>query len=178
MLLGSIFLAILLGWIRGKNLASLSDIPLRAPEVFILAFLIRALCEYTSLGALTPCAFMLSYILLFVGIGKNIHSREMLVTGLGFLSNFLIIAINGGSMPVSLNAVGPKGYEMLLQAEQSKYVLTHSPLNPGAPLWFLGDVIPIPFPFISYVASIGDVLISVGVFLFVYRHMRYNSPRD
>lgn len=61
---------------------SLSSIPLRASEVFIIAFLMRALCEYTNvLGMFTPYVFMLSYILLFLGIAKNTHSWEMLVIG-------------------------------------------------------------------------------------------------
>jgi hypothetical protein len=158
---------------------SLSSIPLRASEVFIIAFLMRALCEYTNvLGMFTPYVFMLSYILLFLGIAKNTHSWEMLVIGTGFFLNFLIIAINRGSMPVSSDVIGPKGYERLLQAEQGKLFLTHSSLSPGTPLWFLGDVIRIPFPVITYVVSVGDVLISVGMFLFIFRHMKDNNSKD
>ena len=102
----------------------------------------------------------------------------MILIGFGFFLNFLVIAFNGGSMPVSLDALGPKAHDIFLQAEQTQRVLTHSILTSETPLWFLADIIPIPLPFIRYVASVGDIFISVGIFLFVYLNMKQKSAQN
>lgn len=179
MFLGAIFFAILLALITGRNLMSIRYLPLKFSEIFIAAFFIRALCEYTGLlGKYVPYVFIFSYMLLFVGVILNVRLREMILIGFGFFLNFLVIAFNGGSMPVSLDALGPKAHDIFLQAEQTQRVLTHSILTSETPLWFLADIIPIPLPFIRYVASVGDIFISVGIFLFVYLNMKQKSAQN
>jgi hypothetical protein len=45
-------------------------------------------------------------------------------------------------------------------------------MNEGNYLWFLGDIIPLPSPYpLKKVISIGDVLINVGGFIFIWKTM-------
>lgn len=93
--------------------------------------------------------------------------------GIGLLSNFIVIALNHGYMPLSPDTVtrligndnlaiftiGERvgyGKDILLPVEQTK-------------LWFLSDVFTFP-AWVNYgvAFSIGDIFISIGAFLFLW----------
>ena len=82
-------------------------------------------------------------------------------------------------MPVSLNAIERFGSpEAVLRIKQLSDFI-HVPMNGETVLGFLADVIPVPasFPFGMSLVSIGDILLSLGVFLFVHKQMVYVGKR-
>jgi len=97
----------------------------------------------------------------------------MYIVLLGTLLNFLAIIANGGLMPVSpearlwagkptlgesgLGKVLPEGTGILLPIDQTN-------------LWLLSDIIPINF--IHIVISIGDILIAIGLLIFIVAKAR------
>jgi Family of unknown function (DUF5317) len=74
-------------------------------------------------------------------------------------------------MPVSIDAARVAGIE---PGAYLRSAVKHREMLPGTPLGLLGDVIPIPF--LRTVVSIGDVVLSAGIFRLVDSLVRY-APR-
>ncbi len=87
----------------------------------------------------------------------------------GAFCNFLVIAANGGQMPVNLDLLKQQGRTLLADRIQ-KGAYRHTPLGPQTRLPFLADVIPLPHPF--SVPSIGDLLVAIGLFLLIMDLLR------
>ncbi len=117
---------------------------------------------------------IIQYALIFGFLLMNIkHIGWTSLVFSGSFLNFLVILLNGGCMPVSeslLIAGSTRAQEL---AAGSIYAYTQ--ITPQTALPFLGDVIRIgprgvPFGF----ASIGDILLGVGVALLFFQMLRYN----
>jgi len=78
---------------------------------------------------------------------------------LGFGLNTLAILTHGGQMPVTAEALRQAGIPRAIPILKERGDGLHVLVEPGAPLWWLGDVIPL----VHQVISIGDVLILAGV---------------
>jgi hypothetical protein len=124
---------------------------------------------------------MVSYVALWFVVLRNLQLPGMWVVLVGVSFNLLAIAANGGYMPIAPDAlaqvgVGSAAYQMAegTLIAGSKDVL----LSPEqASFWMLGDVLVIPEPFPWPAAmSVGDVLLSSGVFWLVLQTMR--PPAD
>ena len=88
---------------------------------------------------------------------------------IGVLANAVVILVNGGYMPIYLPS-------LLLAGLHPADVTTslHTIMPPALDASFLlhlgpfADVIPIPFPIIQNVASIGDVFLTLGLAFFLF----------
>jgi len=67
-------------------------------------------------------------------------------------------------MPVSAQALKDAGLQDFLQFMQNSSDAVHNFIGPHTKLWFLGDVIPLPF--LKKVISPGDAFIILGVLFF------------
>lgn len=83
--------------------------------------------------------------------------------GLGLLCNTLVIWTNGGHMPVSAGALEQVGLGEMLAGLQSRSDAVHSLMQPGTPLWFLGDIIPVHVWGYQNVMSLGDLYLMMGI---------------
>ncbi|WP_025692388.1 DUF5317 domain-containing protein [Paenibacillus zanthoxyli] len=86
----------------------------------------------------------------------------------GVFLNFLVMAVNGGKMPVSLEAakVLDPYYVHLLQS--GAVVTKHFLMDSATRLPFLGDIIPLSKPYPrTQVISVGDIVMNVGIFLYL-----------
>jgi hypothetical protein len=121
------------------------------------------------LDRFAPAALVLSQVLLLVFALFNLNKPPFWVLGLGLLSNFTVITLNGGWMPIQPEIVqqlipGPSAGiwavgERLLNTKD--IVL---PIN-ATHLWFLDDRFLLPGWMHYPVAfSIGDFLIAIGAF--------------
>jgi len=112
----------------------------------------------------------LSYSLLLLMFWFNRHYVGMAVIGAGCFLNAAVIMLNGGRMPVGMEAVEKAGYMQGLEALKAGLDAKHTVLDAGTRLAFLADVIHIPgFPGIWIrVASIGDVVIAIGLAILVF----------
>lgn len=93
--------------------------------------------------------------------------------GLGLLSNFTAIALNGGFMPLppeNAERLLAPGSEIILKVGEraglgKDMILTREQTR----LWFLGDVFMLPERIHYPLAfSIGDILIGMGAFLLLW----------
>jgi hypothetical protein len=116
-----------------------------------------------------PYILIGSQILLFWFVWVNRRVPGFHLLGLGLLSNFLAIALNGGMMPLlpenAARLVTPGSgmeFEIGQRAGFGKDVIL---AREETHLWFLGDVLMLP-EWLRYplAFSIGDILISMGAF--------------
>lgn len=171
-LLGCAALGILVGLIGGGSLRGLGRYALRGALLPVAAYLLKAgaAALFTpQTGALLVC--LLQYSLLFLFLLFN-HRRPVwpLFAFAGTLLNFLVIALNGGCMPVAASLLS-QGERLTQLAEGRVYAYCLADQATGLP--FLGDVIRLgsaqkPLGF----ASIGDLVLCVGVGILFWQMTR------
>lgn len=173
MLLDAAVVTILLGVILGRGkLTRLKDLDLRAPSVFVLAAAIKIiLVALGARGVAMPLVLgklgnVASYLLLLLGLALNRHRWELRIVGVGVLLNFLVIAANGGSMPVDPGLALKAENAALVRLLDSPRYVNHKRVTARTRLRPLADVIPLPmlFPRPRFFSpgSVGDVLITLG----------------
>jgi hypothetical protein len=157
--------------------ANLANIKIRFGWLIIVAVLVQsmpfALFDPLSFVEFKKALLVLSYVLLLWVLSRNLHSWGMRILLLGTLLNFLTIVANGGLMPVSPEArlwagkpaLGESGFGKVLP-EGTGVLLPIDQTN----LWLLSDIIPINS--IHAVISIGDVLIAIGLLIFIVAKAR------
>jgi len=167
MLLLCTFCTLLIGWCLGGRLSRFERAGLRRPLFPVAALLCQRAVPFLPVYALTPVLLMGSYFLLFVFLWQNRHLLSaVLFLGLGSLCNFIVIAVNGFAMPVSehaLNTLSADGAAALIAGEIPMYRVADSATR----LSFLGDIFWFPVPFFQGFASVGDILLCIGVFFLI-----------
>ncbi|MDP9482772.1 MAG: MFS transporter [Chloroflexota bacterium] len=175
MLLAGIAFGLIAGLLAGGRLTNLAEVRLRWMAVIFLAVVVRYGTE-AALSRDIPGAEALripllatAYLILLVGLWVNRRQPGLAIAFVGTLSNAVVIAVNGGHMPIwepSLVAAGLTPADLvgplhiLLPPAIDASFLAH--LGP------LSDVIPIPLPLVRNVASVGDVVISLGLGFFLF----------
>ncbi len=179
LLLPSIGLGIIAGFIRGGDLSRLAELRFRYGWLVIVAFLVQ-LAIFTSWftwlnlrADLIPFLHIASLFVLLMVVLANRSFFGLNILGIGLMLNFLVIVANGGFMPVSGKAMQQIGLvqELATMREQG-YSSKGTLATPDTPLAFLGDNFHIDAPFVrEKVFSMGDALIGVGAFIFVSQAM-------
>lgn len=121
-------------------------------------------------GWMSEAAHLATYGLAALFVAFNLRSAGTWVIGTGGAANLAAIAANGGTMPASPSALAASGWQTTPGQFANSAVVDHPRLA------FLGDVFVTPswLPE-SRVFSIGDVLIVVGVAVFL--HTTCRRPR-
>jgi Family of unknown function (DUF5317) len=164
----------LIGFARGGSLARLAQLEVRLAWLAGLAWLMQvALFVSPWSAALQPweiAIYLVTVVLLGIVVVANRALPGVGLFGAGLVLNAATIVANGGYMPVSeaaLRAVGDTQSLAVLQRGEArqKAIL----MNADSPLWFMGDVLPLP-P-VGKVYSLGDLTAAVGVLLIVVQGM-------
>jgi hypothetical protein len=175
MFLYSIVLAILLGFIFKGKLKDLGNIKLSSLYLVIIGYALDEIMHlmvkygHLKIGIGTYITDMLMYVILFVFIYLNKKDFSILILGLGFFLNAVVIFTNGGAMPVSSNAMSYVSTTHINPATQGLYKL----LTSDTKFAFLGDIISIKL-LGHMVFSIGDIILSIGIMLLIIKGMRGN----
>jgi len=171
----------MIGWARGgRSWSKLASLSLRCSWLIPIALSLQVVAfssQFEDLGwseRFGPPLYVFSILLLLLAVGLNLHLMGMRILGLGLLLNFLVIAANGGYMPVSPDNLERAG--LLHQAEllRARGRFSNSTLLADQTrLPFLADIffIPPPLP-LHNVFSLGDVFIAIGGFLLAMRAMQ------
>jgi len=175
LLSSTIALGLILGFLARGSIKGLKELHFRVVWVLFLSLLIAILPLLSDTinrhrRALQLVAFAGVLIFLLVNIltFRGEVRAAMLVIGLGWALNFVVIAANGG-MPLSRWAylasgqtakitIGKGGFYRIVQG------------GPHTKLYRLGDVIPAPF--YKEVLSMGDILMMLGIALVIAAGMR------
>jgi len=158
---------------RGRRLRDLERVQIRHVWIFPAAVVLMLLLNVAKFkGWLTEEQTLFAqpsiYVVIIAGILLNRHIEGAMLLALGTFLNLLVIAANGGYMPVSMTALKASGLTMEELAEVM--YLRHIPMDEGTRLAFLGDVIPVPWPpFLRAVGSVGDIVGLAAMVIIVWR---------
>jgi MFS family permease len=174
MIIGLVLVAgLAIAWALGARLSELTRLRFRGDALVFLALGLQ-LAVFTPLNAHIPAGLdtalhLLSYLLLIGFFLLNIRLPGFWLVGFGLVANALVIAINGGRMPISLHTWRATGAPaLLITATGSSNNNTLA--GPGTHLGWLGDVFPLPQALpLATAISIGDILMLMGMVAFVYR---------
>ena len=179
-LLLALLCGLMVGWARGGSLVRLAHFPLRCSWLILIAFLLQIVAFSPQLESpgwsdrLGPALYISSILVLLLAVGLNLSLSGMKILGLGLLLNFLVIAANGGYMPVPLDNLARSGMSLRAELLRAKgHLFNSTVLTSETRLSFLADIFFLPswLPF-SNVFSIGDVFIGIGAFILVLQAMR------
>jgi uncharacterized protein DUF5317/MFS transporter len=168
-----VIVGILLAWQLGANLGRLWTVRLRASWIVFVALGIQLLLFTPVSSALRlplseSKAHVLTYAALLAFVAANIRQPGFGIAAAGCAVNTIVIAANGGRMPVSLaswTATGRPGSELTRHGAYNNVALASS-----AHLSWLGDVFALPRAVpLANSLSIGDLLLLIGVLTFVFR---------
>jgi hypothetical protein len=187
MVYDGILIGLVVGFIRAgwKNgLIALGNIKIRGGWVFPLLLILQFGLFYlqdriSSMAQINNGLFMVINVAGLWLLWLNRSQKGLGILFAGVLLNFLVMLVNGGRMPVSLEAASavldPVYVDMLKSsAAVSKHVLMDS----GTRLSFLGDIIPLGPPYPRRQAiSVGDVIINVGIFFYL-QHLMLRQKRE
>jgi hypothetical protein len=168
--------------LRGGRLGRLADLSLRYPWLALAAAALQyplvygILRERTVLGvSLSNLVMVGSYGLLLWVIWANRRLPGIPLVGLGLLSNLLVMALNGGWMPITPAALARIGHMPRVSDGTVARVLGAKDImlaREQTRLWLLSDVFVFAAPFPVPVAfSIGDVLVAAGLFWLLQQAM-------
>jgi hypothetical protein len=171
-----ILIAIIIGLFRKGNFNGLAELRLRSGWIFPILLILQILIfvfqsKFTWVAAISDYSFLGVYVvgLYFLWVNRKQPGFYWIIIGV-FL-NFIVMAVNGGRMPVSLEATSildPFYADVLQVGVYAKHQL----LTNATHLGFLGDIIPLSSPYPrSQVISIGDVIMNIGGFIFVLQLM-------
>jgi hypothetical protein len=174
-----LMLGLVSGLSRGGRVANIGRVRFRFPALVVVGLTLQVALAVAgwaegglrrAIGGAGIAVLCGSYVLLAAFVLANRRLPGTLAIATGLLLNLAVIVANGG-MPVSLEAARVAGID---PEPYLRVAVKHRELLPDAPLGFLGDVLPIPF--LRTVVSIGDVVLSAGIFRLVDSLVRYR-PR-
>lgn len=161
-----------LGYALGGRVRNLAGVPHRLVLLIWLALALQIGLTLAS-GPLDRAEVrfsivLVSYLLIAAWLLLNLRDPRvprigiLLIAG-GWLLNLLVIAANGG-MPVSRAALRRAGSDPSVDIEEG-HLFKHVPADDDTSLYFLADIIPVP-P-IENVVSIGDIVLILGIIVFI-----------
>ncbi len=177
MFIEAIIVAIVIGYIFKGRLMNFENSDFKGLYVVFSSFFLEVIVNILikkniiNQGRLTYGLDILMYSLLFYFIYLNRKEVFINLIGLGLFLNAIPIFLNGGSMPVSERVYKSVGLSKVI-SQQGLYHCTNSKTK----LWFLCDIIPYKIISIS-VISIGDIIIAIGIMLFIIKSMRNESRK-
>ncbi|MCR4424673.1 MAG: DUF5317 domain-containing protein [Firmicutes bacterium] len=160
-------LAVLVGWVRGGQVTNLARTPLRGLPWFILVGAFEVIMRFTQSPErrLVYQALSLAELAVVAGLlWVNRHLPGVSLALAGLTLNSVVMAANGGLMPVSEWAATASGQGAYISELVSGQSPRHIMLNPQTRLPALADIIPVPPPYPwPRVLSIGDILLFSGI---------------
>lgn len=173
-------LGVLAGLARHGTLSHLAELRLRYASLFVAALALHALPALihpwwpSAVPPLRQWLLLASFGTATAALYANRRLTGVPVMWLGAALNALVMAANGGRMPISVEALRRMGAAELAQGIAEGRYFGHMPVGPDTHLTFLADIVPLGGPL--SVPSVGDLLIGVGLALLVATGMTA-SPR-
>ncbi|TJY43575.1 hypothetical protein E5161_06795 [Cohnella pontilimi] len=170
------------GWRHG--FAALSQIRIRGGWIFPALLLVQFGVFYLTdknewIADYSGYMFLVVYAAGLYVLWLNREEKGFWWIFAGVALNFIVMAANGGKMPVSLEAASvldPVYGQML---RDGSVVSKHALLTDSTIVPFLGDIIPLTSPYPrSQVISIGDVIMNVGIFIYLNNIMIAHKHRS
>ena len=175
MLIGAIVVGLILGLAAGGSIWNLANVKLERIAFLLGAVVLRFTTEALIANGVDIAEMLRlplytgAYLLLLAGLWPNREFPGLSMAFVGILGNTIAIVANGGHMPIwqpslegaglTLDDVRTAFHSVLPTNLDANFLLHAGPL---------GDVIPIPFPVVRNVASVGDLFLSAGLGFFLF----------
>lgn len=185
-ILYAVVLGLILGYATRGRLKHMILRPLYWKALALFAFAIQ-LVVFSNLPFVEtlPRIFIIvshyvSYLCLLVFVARNIKNAGILIVGTGIFLNSLVIFLNGGHMPTIpenfRNTSVGRSADVINQGEA---VHNSAKLTADTILPWLGDIFYLPsWVPLSNVFSIGDVLIALGICIYIIVNMHPVKSRN
>ncbi|HLQ62079.1 MAG TPA: DUF5317 domain-containing protein [Candidatus Acidoferrales bacterium] len=167
-----------LGFAAGGSLQRLASIRLRWPWVVLVALLVKEVGLFGPLARwdYTPLLYVASLVLL---IAWTVYHRDVLpgipLVSLGLLMNVVVMAANGGRMPVSPDLLSNAPPALIEQLHRTGHVGQYVLMTASTRLGFLGDIVAYPDPvsrIFPQAYSAGDLVSLLGMLVVGYFSVR------
>ena len=176
LLLSLIGFAFLIAIIKYKNIKNIENKSIKFYWLILVGFIIQIAIfngkfAQSKLNYLTPIFYSISLLVLLIFLLANFKEYQGIkVTTFGFILNVIAILANGGYMPQSIKQLSISG-----QTEKVKLLTKYGHfynatiMNSKTKLNLLGDRILLSiFGKFKTVYSIGDIIIMIGIAIFVF----------
>jgi hypothetical protein len=99
---------------------------------------------------------MITFLIILLLLVYNRKQVGIMIIGMGFIMNLMVMIVNQGKMPVLINQV-------------VAFDLRHTMMIESTKLKILGDVIRLPHPLdiAMQISSVGDIVIAVGLMIII-----------
>ena len=168
--LAFVAVAMLGGIVAGRTLRGFPAFTIRAWWLALIGLVLQVV---PGPGDLDYVPLVVSFVVLLVFVGLNVHTPGFILLSVGVGMNLVVIASNLG-MPVTREALRASGQlasiEVLTSDTKHRLATEHTVLRP------LGDAIGLPAPF-SQVVSPGDLCMYVGLAWFAVAAMPPKTVR-
>ncbi len=169
MYLDIIVLGAIIGWLCKGRLKNLGNLPLKGIWLFVALGLMELGMVFTQSPdrrMLYQILIMGSAVVLFLLLLINNRIAGVKIITAGLILNFLVMAVNGGRMPVEEGAAVISGQGDYLPELVSGMSSRHFLMTADTKLKVLADIIPLPPPYpVPRVISLGDILIFAGIII-------------
>jgi len=193
-LLVMVAIGIIIGVVSGGSTSGFSEARFRYLPLLILGGLIQIIIFTGYIGSqpfirgIAPYLYVGALVVGLIVIFLNRHIFGMKLVFVGALLNFIVITINGASMPAREASLRIAGTLDGIQNQHARLAAGENVQWPqitiadsDTHLAFLGDILPIPSGFpAANVVSIGDVLICAGAIIAIIwvMHLRPAEPKS
>ena len=182
MFIEAILISIIIGLLRGGKLKRFKAINHKTMWILVFGMVIQYILVFLNrveeIGSIskillyTKQAQIISYILILIGIVTNSKFKSLWIVTVGFLMNFFVIMTNGWRRPILLEGVKLTNSSGLYEMIEMGKVALYTPIVESTKYPILGDIIIFAEPYpISRIISLGDLIISFGIFALIQEIM-------
>ncbi|WP_130805957.1 DUF5317 domain-containing protein [Senegalia massiliensis] len=173
-----LLLAVIVGYMKGGKFTRIKNLNFKKLSPIIIALVVQYLVLIFSdkdlkvIGNYVEEIYLVSFILIFIGVIININIPSLWIVFVGSISNFIVFAMNGMKIPVSLDALKIAGMNSTIKLMENGQYKLYDAIANGTNYEILGKVITIDniLP-LAGVFSVGDILITMGLFVFIESSM-------
>jgi MFS family permease len=175
----ALLLGLLAGFAQGGRLENLAAVRLRLPLLIFGAVALRLGTEaglgrgIAEVEALRLPLLTAAYAVLAIALWANRSLPGLALALVGIGLNAAAIILNHGYMPVWQPSLLAAGFGPTADALSPLHVLLPDRLDAAflAAAGPLGDIVPVPLPYLRNVLSIGDIVLTFGLGLFLFSSM-------
>lgn len=172
----AIIVGIVIALVLGGSFSNFASFKFQKGWLIIVAFTIqivaRLAAQKCSAKIVSYALFIniIAYCLLLTGFWLNREYFGIKVISVGSGLNILAILLNGGRMPVNYEALLRNNMDRIIDLINRGLDFKHVLIDESTKVLFLTDIIQLPgiFGYLMRVVSIGDLIIALGICVFIF----------
>jgi len=173
-----LLLSVIVGYMKGGKFIRIKNLNFKKLSPIIIALVVQYLVLIFSdkdlkvIGNYVEEIYLVSFILIFIGLIINMNIPSLWIVFVGSISNFIVFLMNGMKIPVSLDALKIAGMNSTIKLMENGQYKLYDAISNGTDYDILGKIVAIDniLP-LAGVFSVGDILITMGLFVFIESSM-------